>query len=358
MENMMIRKEGQALQQAQLQESWIDEFCLFLDRSKKTTESYTKNLRSFYTWMRMKEITAPVRNDILEYRSWLQSAHFAIKLDPATITGWNYQLDREGRRIRIACKPATVAAYIRSVKAFYSWLEIEKGILNITKQIQTPAVKYEEGHVRTGLEDEEIRHLIHSIESNQGSTQQEKEQRARIKALVLLAVTAGLRTIELSRATIGDLEERNGRAWLYIWGKGRTGATQRKALAQGTYEAIKEYLALRTDPMRSDSPLFRATGNRSDGGAVLPTTISTWIKRELQAAGFNSDKLTAHSLRHTAAHQALNVSNRNIYTTQLYMRHLNPATTEIYLREEKLKDEAGLADLIFSQVTSGSNQAV
>ena len=59
------------------------------------------------------------------------------------------------------------------------------------------------------------------------------------------------------------------------------------------------------------------------------------LKRAMQAAGFNSERLTAHSLRHSAAQAALKVTDKNIYEVQKYLRHANPKTTEIYLHEDE-----------------------
>lgn len=345
----LVRVERQSLESRILERSWIDDYCRYLDRSKNTTITYTKNLRSFFAWLCMEGIRRPIREDVMEYRSWLLSAHYAIKLDLRTASGWSYQMNGSGQRMRIKCKPATVALYLRSVCAFFSWAELEGLYPNIAKGIHAPKIR-NDFHKKDAMEPEEIRQLLQHMDSNPGSTRQEKEQRARIRAIILLAVTAGLRTIEISRATIGDLEIRGGRAWLYIWGKGHSEPDQRKALAKGTYEAIKAYLDLRQDPMRPDAPLFMATGNRSAGGPVLPTTISTWIKREMQAAGYDSERLTAHSLRHTAGTMAQRISG-DLYLTQRYMRHSNPATTEIYLHTDTGAQEAGIADQLFLSFT-------
>ena len=53
------------------------------------------------------------------------------------------------------------------------------------------------------------------------------EQGKRLYAMYLLAVNAGLRTIEISRANIKDLETKGGKTWLYIWGKGHSEADQK-----------------------------------------------------------------------------------------------------------------------------------
>ena len=96
----------------------------------------------------------------------------------------------------------------------------------------------------------------------------------------------------------------------------------------------------RTDRPTGASPLFVSTGNRSGGKRIAPTTISTMLKRAMQEAGFDSERLTAHSLRHSAAQAALQASGDNIYTAQKYLRHSSPATTQIYLHEDERTEKA------------------
>ena len=165
--------------------------------------------------------------------------------------------------------------------------------------------------------------------------------------MYLLAVNAGLRTVEISRANIKDLETKGGQTWLYIWGKGRTEADQKKPIAPEVAAAVKEYLKSRTDKPTGNSPLFVSTGNRSRGKRIAATTISTMLKRAMQEAGFDSERITAHSLRHTAGTNVQEITG-NLYATQLYMRHSNPATTEIYLHTETEQAEAGIAQQLYN----------
>ena len=161
--------------------------------------------------------------------------------------------------------------------------------------------------------------------------------------MFLLAVNAGLRTIEISRANIEDLELNRGRAYLYIWGKGHTEPDTRKAIAPEVYRAVKDYLDTRSDRPAPGSPLFVSTGNRSGGQRIATTTISTMLKRAMQSAGYDSPRLTAHSLRHTTGENVLTITGANIYKTQLYMRHSSPATTEIYLTGQKEEEDSAIA---------------
>jgi integrase/recombinase XerC len=187
----------------------------------------------------------------------------------------------------------------------------------------------------------------------EGRKQRSTEQGKRLYAMYLLAVNAGLRTIEISRANVKDLEVKQGAACLYIWGKGHSEPDQKKPIAPAVYEAIREYLEARADHPTGASPLFVSTGNRSGGARIAPTTISTMLKRAMQAAGFDSERLTAHSLRHTAGQNVMQITGENIYQTQLYMRHSNPTTTEIYLDNSTAAQNAALAERLYKHYHGG-----
>ena len=180
-----------------------------------------------------------------------------------------------------------------------------------------------------------------------GRIQRSTEQGKRLFAMYQLAVNAGLRTIEISRANIKDLETKGGQSWLYIWGKGRSEADQKKPIAPEVAESIKDYLKSRTDHYTGNSPLFVSTGNRSGGNRIAPTTISTMLKKAMQEAGFDSEKLTAHSLRHSAGTAAMEATGDNIYLAQEYLRHSDPKTTERYTHRQKDAAQAAIAKQIY-----------
>ena len=67
----------------------------------------------------------------------------------------------------------------------------------------------------------------------------------------------------------------------------------------------------------------------------------------MQAAGFDSERITAHTLRHTAGTNAQEITG-NLYLTQKYMRHASPVTTEIYLHNDTSKQEAETAQKLYN----------
>lgn len=304
---------------ANVENSLYIQFVEYIDRKKTTSGTYMRNLRQFAKWLYEHDITEPERKDIIMFRDDMMTR----------------------------CKPGTVAQYLRTVKAFYSWGTLE-GIFprDITANIHPPRVdnrtpkkrhlrpeevfSIEESIIETS--GEAMRTAYTSQKDTAGKLERTSEQGKRLYAMFLLAVNNGLRVVELSRANIKDIEIERGQGYIYIWGKGHTEADTRKPLAPEVLGAILDYLNTRTDKANRNAPLFVATGNRSGGKRIAPTTISGMLKAAMKKAGYNSEKVTAHSLRHTAAQNILEITKQNIYETQNYMRHSSPVTTERYLR--------------------------
>ena len=339
------------------------EFVQYIDRGEATTRTYIINLRQFAAWMKFAAIVRPVRQDIINYREWLTAEHEAITLDPDTPAGWSYRTDGSNRPVKVSCKPNTVKAYLRSVCQFFAWTAASGYYPNIAANIHAPKVDNAQ-HKKDHFTPAQVLTIENSIaqkaqeattaageqrKDTAGRVQRSTEQGARLMAMYQLAVNCGLRTIELSRANVRDIRVTDGNAVMYIWGKGHSEPDQRKPLAPEVYSAVKEYLNTRTDRPTGNSPLFVSTGNRSKGQRIDPTTISKMLKEAMRNAGFDSDRLTAHSLRHSTG-TAVQSLTGDLMQTQKYMRHSNPMTTEIYIHEgeaESIK-AAGLAQQLYN----------
>ena len=347
-----------AAQAAGFQPSMLDRFAAFIDRGEKTTATYVTNLRQFLAWMRFAGVVRPAREDVVRYREYLCTEHAAIRLAPEDPAGWAYRTDS---RRTVRCRPATVAQYLRSVCQFFRWTAAEGLYPNIADNIHAPRVRTD-AHKKEALTPpdvlaieksilaagaEKAQAAVHAAKDAAGRAARAEEQGRRLHAMYLLAVNAGLRTIELERADVKDLEVRNGRACLYVWGKGRTEADSRKPLAPEVYAAVQDYLSCRSIGHAPDTPLFAATGNRSGGRRMAARTIGRMLKKAMQQAGYDSERITAHSLRHTAGTCIMELSG-DLFTTQRYMRHRNPATTEIYLHNDTEKQEAQLAQELYN----------
>ena len=342
----------------------FQEFTAYIDRNERTTRGYLANLRQFAAWCRYSEVSRPERQDIINYRNWLSVEHDAIQMDNGSPTGWSYRTTRAGDPVKVTCKPATVRAYLQSVKQFFAWAAASGYIpSNIAQNIHAPKVT--ESHKKDSLTATEVQAIERSItaraamkteaaadarKDSTGKIQRSTEQGKRLYAMYLLAVNAGLRTIEISRANVRDLETKGGSTYLYIWGKGRSEPDQKKPIAPEVKAAIDDYLRSRSDSPTGSSPLFVSTGNRSRGKRIATTTISTMLKNAMVEAGYDSDRLTAHSLRHTTGQAVMEITGRNIYQTQMYMRHSSPKTTEIYLENDTTAQDADIARKLWKKL--------
>ncbi len=369
MEQMTVYKREQITGAArEFSPAMFNDFISWIDRGEQTTRSYLANLRQFLAWLRYSGIEQPGREDIVAFRQWISAEHDAITIDTTTGSGWRYRTDASGNPLKITCKANTAMQYLRSVCQFFKWTASAGLYPDIAQNIHLPKVK-RDTHRKDALTAAEVLTIEKSIEQRAeakqaaaasavkdtaGRIQRSTEQGKRLYAMYLLTVNAGLRCVELHRANIKDIEQKNGQTWFYIWGKGHSEADQKKPLAPEVAEALRDYLQSRTDKPTGASPLFVSTGNRSGGRRIATTTISTMLKRAMQAAGFDSERITAHSLRHTAGTAVQEITG-NLYLTQQYMRHASPATTEIYLHCNTEKAEAGIARQLYERYHGGGS---
>lgn len=283
----------------------------YIDAKPKTIETYTRNIKPFMLYLQENGITQPSRNDIIAYREQLNNGH----------------------------KPATVYAYIMAVKLFFQWLEQENIYPDITKHVK--GAKLDREHKKDHLTAKQAGKVLKAIDTDTLTG-------LRDYAIIALDMTTGLRTIEISRANIEDIHTIGEYTALIIQGKGHDEKAAYVKLAEPVEEAIRAYLTARGKTSGKD-PLFASHAHRNSGERMTTRSISRIIKESLKTAGFNSDRLTAHSLRHTAA--TLNLLNgASLEETKQLMRHANINTTLIYahaLERENNNSESRIARAIF-----------
>lgn len=226
----------------------------------------------------------------------------------------------------------TVGSYITSVRRFYEWTEANKYYPNIAKGIKTP--KRKQQFKKQPLLPAQATALL--------SYYQDKALRD--YAIISLLLRTGLRTVEVIRATVGDITYKGSQRVLLIQGKGRDEKDNFVVLTDKTYKPIAEYLATR-GKVNSSEPIFTSTSNNSKGERLTTRSISYIAKEGLKAIGLDERAFTAHSLRHTTAVNILRAGG-SLETAQFTLRHSNPATTQIYtatLNEERRLQNSGEA---------------
>ena len=171
----------------------------------------------------------------------------------------------------------------------------------------------------------------------------------RDRAIISLMMTAGLRTIEVVRADVGDLHSFANSVYLSIQGKGHDEKSAKVLVASQVYGFIQEYLQTRKNLSNSE-PLFTSTSRRNFNQRLDTQSISKLVKKKFREISIDDNRHTAHSLRHTAATQAL-LNGVPLTQVQQVLRHSNINTTLIYshaIERMKNKSEQTVADVIFN----------
>lgn len=282
-------------------------FVEYCDVRQTTTDGYAVALKHFAKWQAGRG--DPQREDIRAYKEYLSTA----------------VSDETGKPL----KPTTQARYLRAVKQFFKWTASEGLYPNIADNIKPVKIRMDTRH-RDALTAEDVRRVLDSIDRS-------NEAGKRDYALTLLCITCAFRMIELHRANIEDIQIIAGRPWLYVQGKGRDEKDERSELAPDVYAAIKDYLAER-DPRSKTEALFTGTSNRSRGQRITEQGLSRIVKNILVNAGYDSERITAHSLRHTGI-TLCTKAGKSLRQVQEYARHASPATTEIYIHDNQQEKE-------------------
>ena len=215
-------------------------------------------------------------------------------------------------------------------------LKNDHGTLPLAKSIKTP--KAAATHTSDYLTPVQAANLLKTIKDTH------TKAAARDYVMCNLVLALGMRTIEIERANVGHLHQKNGMWFLEIHGKG--GKNVAKKIDDGVAAMLLEYLQGR-GAVPEDAPLFAATSNHQGTEGRIPAkSISRIIKGHLVHAGINSSRITAHSLRHTAAMFKLKACNGNLKETQEFMRHSDPKTTMIYLDAINAEKDTSSADVM------------
>ena len=307
-----------------------------------TRKSYGVALRCFWDWMRNNMITNPTREDIANFIEWLALPHARRERIDRASSGKPAPV--------ITYSAGTQARYLRAVKMFFKWTALENIYPDISADAHGAKVRADNTK-RDPLQRDDARALLDSIDTTTDAGKRDY-------AMILLSITAGLRIIELQRANIGNMETLAGEHVLYVQGKGHAEADTYKKLTPEVYAAIMDYLNTRkhTD---AAAPLFAGIGNRSAGGRLAEPSISRIIKDRLKAAGYDTHRISAHSLRHTSVTFLLE-AGATIQEAQHHARHASPETTGIYahnIDQRKQHTEQRVYDYLFGVEQDTATQA-
>lgn len=304
----------------------IEQYLSSVDAKESTRATYRKALESFAHWV-----------------GDCDAAFF--ELDSKDIIAYKDSLLKSGR------SAMTVNLYLSTVRGFYKWASAEGICDNVAQNVGSVRTR-KETFRRMHLENEEGARLITEAylpkeytAVNAGVKRKLKSNdeliRLRNHAMINLMLRTGLRTIEVSRADVGDITARRERRILKVWGKGHSEKDDFVVLTDEAWLPIEQYLQERGDCKPSE-PLFATGGLGHTGGRMSTRSIQHICKENLRAIGLDGHEYSAHSLRHTTGTQILK-NGGTMMDVQQVLRHASPATSQIYVNtimEEKRLDDA------------------
>ena len=284
---------------------WLD---YVSDKTPSTVKTYTKAIKRWGIFLTDNNVTFPTRDTVREYKKYLQSQVNADNLSDNT-----------------------ARLYLTAVKIFFRWLASENKYPNVADGVA--GIKVDTStHRHDALTVDEGKKVLAGMT---GKT----EKDVRDKAIVALMMSCGLRSIEVVRLNIGDIEQRRGKFYMSVYGKGRSGKGDKVMLPPQCHELIKRYLNLRGD-VDKKSPLFVSTSRSCKGARLQTQTISRLAKKAMVKVGCDSPRLTCHSLRHTAATIMLKAGVTDAQV-QMILRHKSIVTTQIYRHDIDVYENEG-----------------
>lgn len=275
-------------------EDIVEEFLLQFPKKQTTKDGYRRRLRQFISWLsqtgRMEALYAKSlsKKDIVAYKEYMAQSMEAN----------------------------SVGAYLTAVRRLFAWLQSGLIYPDVAKDVEGP--KKAKGHRREWLSPEQLRGILDEID--RGSIEGLRDY-----AMINLMARTGLRDIEVSRTLVGDIQQHKGAQVLWVHGKGRDAKDEFVVLTKEALEPIQEYILIRG--ARKEEAIFCSLSDRNYGRALTPRSVSRICKDRMKAIGLDDQKLTAHSLRHSAITLAI-LGGADLLQAQAMARHLDPKTTQ------------------------------
>lgn len=296
----------------------LNRFINYTDVNNTTIKGYKVCIRQFFNYLLDNSIKQPNRQDIKNYKAYISKSNFTS---------------------------GTKQQYLRAVKHLFKWLASENLYPNIADNIKGFKVN-NDNTKRESFTEDDIKTILSKIDK---STIQGK----RDYAIILLALTGGLRVSEISNIDIQDIQTIKNQNVVYIKGKGRTDKDEYIKVIPEVYNAIKDYL-ISKPTIKNNDPLFTSTSNRALNKRITSESLSYIIKCRFKDAGYDSKKLVFHSLRHSS-NTLLFKSGADLYQVQQHARHKDPKTTEIYLHSVNRDADTSEQD-IYNQIFNTESQ--
>ena len=269
------------------------------------------------------------RGDIHEFMGFLGIARpeeFRV-VTRAHVLAWRKDLERR------VLSGTTIRRKLAALSSLFEHLCDANAVThNPVKGVKRPKVESYEGKT-PALGDHQARALLNAPSS-------ETLKGKRDCAILSVFLYHGLRREELCTLKVRDIQQRRGVPHLRVHGKG--GKVRYLPLHPGTAELIAEYVEASGQGNTPSAPLFRPVRNNRNGKldeVITPDGVYRMVLGYANGIGLNIDSFCAHSLRATAATNALD-HEADIAKVQEWLGHANIATTRLYDRRKTRPEDS------------------
>ena len=313
----------------------IDAFIASRHSSSNTARTYRNSLRQMLKFFALKSITEPTTADVDAFINDLRGAK---KSD------------------------STLRLYMTIAKLFFSFLAKNRVYRDVAADCEPLKLRKAMTHKKKSLSTEQAKKLLSAVKGDSLTARRDR-------AIIALCLQTGLRTCEVSRASVGNFKDAGDYWTLDVIGKGHLQADATVKVAPVVAELILSYLNLRGKVADSE-PLFVSTSHNvkwtanSYGVRLSEQSIGKMIRRNMISVGIvkpaekdaatgkvkrSRSPISPHSCRHFAATTAIK-SGVDIREVGAMLRHTSIVITSTYLHDlslETRRAELAVADALF-----------
>ncbi len=284
-------------------------------KSERTVEEYYLDIRLFLRYLKR---TKGLVDDATPWEKISIADVDTAMLGAVTLLDlydYLFFLSREREHTAIHGRTVGLGANARarkvaSLKSFYKYLTKNEKILdqNPTTDLESPK---EKKTLPRHLSEEESVQLLDGVEG---------ENEVRDYCILTFFLNCGLRVSELCGINLSDIRGDT----MVVTGKGNKERTV--YLNEACLNALTAYLPVRSKlAAKGETALFITRRHTR----ITATTVKWLVKKRLAAAGLDTEKFSAHKLRHTAA-TLMYQNGVDVLALKEILGHSQLSTTQIY----------------------------
>lgn len=299
-------------------EIFLQNFWYFLPRyiasgspSEDTLRVYTNRIYLFFNWCKEQKV-------------------YPLALGDYEIRGYREFLLASGD------KPSTVHAALAAVRVFYKAAEKLGFVKENPARDVSVSVPPANDMLFHYFNQEQLKAINEAI-----NREDDPLARSRNHLMLYLMAVEGLRSVEVERANVEDINWKT--RTMLIRGKGMRGRLDPIFPCEKTFERLEEYLSHcpPKETIKKDgnlTPLILATSNRNRFGRLGRAGIRYTMTKILKACGLKEDGLATHILRHSCGTN-LYAATKDLRIVQETLRQRDPKTTARYAHvQERLQN--------------------